>query len=340
MHRSIRSYMKNKVLLFSHCRAVLRAWLLGIGLLAAASATAQNFVKNPDFELPLGPDNWTVEYAPVFGGGANQPTNCGPFDFLVAGRTTIAHKDVNPGTWDGEDRTGTNYWSKFGGHFAPNHTWMMHGYFKQVVKGLTPGGYYEISAWMGFFGGNDSYLSKCNIYLEALGLLGSKTTPYPSANVTNVQNNPGGWWRYAVTNRATTAGEIEVRLHFNKFGTTSTWEYRNFNAFYDHVAVVPLGQSEYAPAYQILSCTRSNLDLTLTWQSVMNNSYRIQYTTNLFDPWSWAFVKWSPKLDTNLYATGATYTFKTNLACLFSYDPAFDSGAPLFFRISERSYRP
>jgi hypothetical protein len=332
--------MKNKLPSFSHYRTHARALLLGIGLLVAGLASAQNFVKNPDFEDPLGPDNWTVGYAAVFGGGSNQPTNCGPFDFLFAGRSTMAHKDMVPGTWDGEDRTGTNYWSKFGGIFAPNHTWMMHGYFKQIVKGLTPGAYYDVSAWMAFFSGNDAYLAKCNIYLEAIGLLGSKTTPYPAANVTNVNNNPAGWWRYAVTNRATSAGEIEVRLHFNKFGTTSTWEYRNFNALYDHVAVVPTGQSEYLPAYKILSCTRSNLDLTLTWQSVMNNRYRIQYTRDLFNPASWSFVQWSPKLDTNLYASGTNYTFTTNLACLFSYDPSVDLTKPLFFRIYSRGYQP
>ena len=97
--------------------------LLGLLLLTWASASAQNFLKNPDFEQPLGPDNWTVVYTgvPTSDGGVNAPTNCGPNDFMVAGRTTIAHKDLVPGTWDGEPY----YWSKFGGHFAPNHTWMM-----------------------------------------------------------------------------------------------------------------------------------------------------------------------------------------------------------------------
>jgi hypothetical protein len=343
--------MKNQSLLSGPCRIAVRASLLGISLFAALSATAQNFVKNPDFEDPLGPDNWTVVYTNTFGGGANQPTNCGPWDFLVAGRTTIAHRDLDKttggDTWDGgwSWNGSGNYWSKFGAHFAPNHTWMMHAYFKQVVKGLTPGAYYTISAWMGFFGGNSTYLNKCNIYLEAVGLMGSKTTPYPDANVLNVQNNPAGWLCYAVTNRATSAGEIEVRLHFNKFGTTSTWEYRNFNAFYDHVAVMPQGQWEnqgaYRPEYKILSCTRSNLDLTLTWQSVMNNRYRIQYTRDLSAPLaSWPFVTWSPKVDTNLYATGAIYTFKTNLTCMFSFDPAFDPAAPLFFRIHQWGYEP
>jgi hypothetical protein len=441
--------MKNPLLSSSRCRTAARSWLLATGLLAAASVTAQNFVRNPDFEEPLGPDNWTVVYAPVFGGGNNQPTNSGPFDFLFAGRSTHAHKDARPGTWDGEDRTGTNYWSKFGGHFAPNHNWMMHAYFKQIVKGLTPGASYRISAWMAFFTSNDGYLDKCKVYLEALGgptRTSSKTTPFPSANVTNINNNPAGWWRYAVTNTASNVGEIEVRLHFNKFGTTGSWEWRNFNAFYDHVAVMPLSQSppppddlaitvtnqtariphrtvtngivtitwttvtnqiaiftwrtalyntydieltsdfvswskfatdlwamgptttytaplvgsaigprvfrivphnyvtpspsEFLPPYKIVSLTRSNEDLTLSWESVMNNSYRIQYTSDLFDPASWAFVKWSPKLDTNLYATGVTYTFKTNLVRLFSFDPAFDPNVPLFFRIFSGSYQP
>jgi hypothetical protein len=326
---------------------------------------------------------------------------------------------------------------------------MMHAYFKQIVKGLTPGASYSISAWMAFFSGNDGYVDKCNIFLEALGgptRTLSKTTPYPSANVTNINNNPAGWWRYAVTNTASSAGEIEVRLHFNKFGVTSYWEWRNFNAFYDHVAVMPLSQSlpppddlaititnqpaliphrtvtngivtitwttvtnqvaiftwrtvmyntydievtsdfvswskfatdlwatgptstytaalpvgaigpqvfrivphnyvapspsAFLPPYKFVSLTRSNLDLTLSWESVMNNSYRIQYTRDLYNPASWAFVPWSPKLDTNLYATGATYTFKTNLAYLFSFDPAFDPATPLFFRISSRGYQP
>jgi len=335
--------VKNQSLLSSHPRATTWALSLGIALLVAASVTAQNFVRNPDFEDPLGADNWTVEYTGVFGGGASQATNCGPLDFMVKGRTTFAHKDMNPGTWDGEDGTGLHYWSKFGGHFAPNHTWMMHAYFKQIVRGLTPSASYNIGAWMAFFSSNDNYLNKCNIYLEALGGPGrtlSKTTPYPAANVANVNNNPGGWARYAVTNTASSAGEIEVRLHFNKFGTTSTWEYRNFNAFYDHVSVVPVGQSEYVPPCQMVSCIRSNMDITLSWNSVMNNHYRIQYTRNLFDPASWEWVRWSPSVDTNLYATGTNYTFKTNLACLFSFDPAFDPDAPLFFRIYQRGYQP
>jgi hypothetical protein len=337
--------MRSKVLSSSRGQVAAQGLLLGIGLLAGTTAGAQNFVRNPDFELPLGPDNWTVEYAAVFGGSVNQPTNCGPLDFMIAGRTTMAHKDMNPGTWDGEDGTGTNYWSKFGGHFAPNHSWMMHGYFKQVVTNLTPNANYACSAWMAFWGGD--YLSKVNIYLEAIGGpngLIPKTTPYPAGNVLNLNpasgGGPGNWQKYTVTNSASSSGKIELRLHFNKFSSIASWEWRNCNAFYDHVAVVPLGQSGYQPPYRIVSFTRTNQNIALTWQTVMNNRCRLQVSSNPADPASWSWVQWSPKFDTNLVPTGPSYTFQTNLSSLFSYNPDFDLNAPLFFRVFTTSFQP
>jgi len=61
-----------------------------LALLTAGTARAQNFVKNSDFEQPLGPDNWTVVYV-----------GCVPYDFLAADRTTLARKDMVPATWNG-----------------------------------------------------------------------------------------------------------------------------------------------------------------------------------------------------------------------------------------------
>ena len=113
------------------------------------------------------------------------------------------------------------------------------------------------------------------------------------------------------------------------------------NAFYDHVSVVPAGQTSYQPNFNITSVTRTNQDITLTWQSVMNNSYRLQFSTNLSeDPNSWTWIQWSPAVDTNLYATGAVFTFKTNLTAMFAYDPTIDTAGPLFFRIRGQSFKP
>jgi hypothetical protein len=333
--------MKIKLLSFSRCQSAAMGLLLAMALLTPGSAGAQNFVKNPDFEKPLGPDNWTIVYTNVTDGSvpaANRPTNCGPWDFFIAGRTTMAHKDMVPGDWDG---TGTNYWSKFGGHFAANHTWLMHAYFKQVVTNLTPLAQYQVSAWMTQMTKNDSFLTKAQVYMEVLGGVGgniSRKTPYVTDNC---HNNPAGWKMYSVTNTASSSGQLEIRLHFNKNQIIAeTWEYRNLNAYYDHVSVIRAGQTEYLPPYRIVSFARTNQDITLQWQTVMNNRYRLQASTNVSDPMSWTWVERSPYLDTNFFATGTSYTFQTNLLSLFSYDPAFDLNAPLFFRIYSTSFQP
>jgi len=325
--------MKNKLQFLSRCRLAALGWLAGLALLCG-TASAQNFVKNPSFEDPLGPDNWTVEYTGVTVGpaaAANRPTNSCANDFLIHGRTCHAHKDLgkpSSGVWDGDP----TYWNKFGAHLKPNHNWLCHAYFKQVVTNLTPNASYSISAWITQWGRTDVSL----VYLEALGGLGSKKTPYVTADA---RNNPAGWQRYAVTNTADANGQIEVQLHLCKNTSTANWVYLESNAFFDDVAVVPAGQTEYMPPYKIVAFARTNQDITLTWETVMNNQYRLQCSTNVSDPSSWVFVQRSPYLDTNWAATATSFTFKTNLLSLFSYDPGFDPSAPLFFRIHSTSYK-
>src|SRR5690348_6108280 len=125
--------MKTDLLFPSRCTTAVFGWLVGLAVLAGGAASAQNFVKNPDFEEPLGPDNWTVEYAAVTSGavaGANRPTNSCANDFLIKGRTCMSHKDLgkpSSGTWDGAP----TYWNKFGAHFMPSHNWVCHAYFRQ-----------------------------------------------------------------------------------------------------------------------------------------------------------------------------------------------------------------
>jgi hypothetical protein len=218
--------MKSK--LSHNCQLAAQRLLLAFALLTAGTATAQNFVSNPDFEQPLGPDNWAVAY-----------DNCGPFDFLIAGRSTMAHKDTVPGAWDADPPGSTNYLSKQGGHFAPNYcNGLMHAYFKQVITGLTPGSNYACSAWMVQYTRNDNYLARSQVYMEVLGgpnLSVSKRTPYVTDNA---NNNPAGWKQYGLTGTASQNGEIELRLHYAFVQTIAqTWEYRNINAYYDHVEV-------------------------------------------------------------------------------------------------------
>lgn len=220
--------MKNKTQFISRCRVGAQVLAVGVGLVMPGMARAENFVKNPDFEEPLGPDNWTVVYTGVKGGGPNAPTNCGPCDFMIAGRTIMAGMRTS-----GESRC------TFGGHFAPNHNGLMHAYFKQTVSGLKPGATYAVSAWMAQSTRNSKFQARFQVYLEALGgpdLAVSKTSSYVT---NNIARNPDNWKMYAVTSTASERGQVEVRLHFNKIGTTPYWEWRNVNACYDRVSVTP-----------------------------------------------------------------------------------------------------
>jgi hypothetical protein len=282
----------------------LESLLLTCVLLTCASAGAQNYVKNPDFEQPLGTNNWTVVY--VYGG---------PSDFSVHDRTTIAHKDKVPGTWDGEP----NYLDVYGAEFEPYHDGKMWAYFKQAVTGLKPGSNYVTSAWIVQF--EALYTNKVQVYLEVMGGAAgnvSRTSPnvYKACN-----NNPSAWAMYAVTNTASASGQLEVRLHFNKDKwTTLSWQY--IRAYYDHVAVMLPGQTP--PPFKIVSLSVTNPSApTLRWETVMNNTYDVEAASNL-GTWS--------KLYTGLLATGTSMPITGNA-------PAAPA-KPQFFRVFSRSYVP
>jgi len=277
---------------------------LWTALLAGVSVFGQNFVRNPDFEGPLGPDNWTVVY--VYGG---------PSDFAVHDRSTIAHKDKVPGTWDGAP----NYLDVYGAEFAPYHDAKMHAYFKQTVSGLQPLATYVVSCWMVHFTSISS--NRVSLYLEALGGAGGGASTIVYCGNKWCDDNPSAWQMYAVTNTANLDGQIEVRLHFDKYTYSSLqWDY--MRGYYDHVAVMPVGQSP--SPFKIVSLTLSNQNsATFTWESVMNNTYRIDASANL--------LNWSTLRD-DLLVAGTNSTFTTNLT--------IPSASLKFFRMLSKNYQP
>jgi hypothetical protein len=302
--RSSKARLNSRDVLSAHCRNEARALLMGLALHAWGPALGQNYVINPDFEQPLGTNNWTVEY--IYGG---------PSDFSIHDRTTIAHKDKVPGTWDGHP----NFLDVYGAEFQPYHDGKMHACFKQTVRGLMRGSNYVVSCWMTQF--EALYTNKVQVYMEALGGPGgttSRTTPniYKACN-----NNPSAWGMYSVTNAASASGEIEVRLHFNKDKwTTLAWQY--IRAYYDHVAVMLPGQTP--PPFRLVSLTVTNpAAITLKWETVVNNTYDLEASANL--------GSWS-KLRSDLLATGTSLTFRTNLAA--------PPGAPQLFRAASHNYVP
>ena len=72
----------------------------------------------------------------------------------------------------------------------------------------------------------------------------------------------------------------------------------------DHLPVLMTFNNPYDKPFQLLSITRSNLTVTLNWQSVPGQPYRVESSTNL--------TTWST-LANNLVATGTTFTYATNL---------------------------
>ena len=72
----------------------------------------------------------------------------------------------------------------------------------------------------------------------------------------------------------------------------------------DHIPVLMAFNNPYDKPFKLLSFTRSNLTVTLKWQSVPGQPYRVESSTNL--------TTWS-MLANNLLATGTNYTFSMNL---------------------------
>ena len=81
----------------------------------------------------------------------------------------------------------------------------------------------------------------------------------------------------------------------------------------DHLPVLMTFNNPYDKPFKLLSFTRTNLTVTLNWQSVPGQPYRVESSTNL--------TTWS-MLANNLVATGVNFTYATNL-----------SDATRFFRV-------
>jgi len=197
---------------------VTQGLLLGLALLIAGSASAQNLLKNPSFNDPIDPvgsagtTNWTTYY--VYGTAA---------DFACHDRTTVAARNFSQVGLAGA----------MGAHFRPVTEGAMHGYFKQVVTGLQPGASYLISGWMysTWQWGTDN--GKYLVYMYVKGGLGDVMTPYAG---------PGGddlrpvFTYYTLTNTARANGTMEIQLHADK-RETFTPKADTCNACFDDISV-------------------------------------------------------------------------------------------------------
>ena len=73
----------------------------------------------------------------------------------------------------------------------------------------------------------------------------------------------------------------------------------------DHLPVLMVFNNPYSKPFKLLSLTRTNPTVTLRWESVPGQPYRVEASTNL--------ANWDP-LSANLLANGTNHLFSTNLS--------------------------
>ena len=200
--------MKNELAIVHRLKLAAGGLLLCSCLLFAASAGAQNLLKNGNFETPQGATNtvanWTLGF--LWGGP-------GDFEILDRGAT------VRGGS--------ANYWSL---GIRPNHEKWAHAYFSQTVTNLQPGHAYAFSGWMvqeRWKGITEAFREQYLVYIEAIGGQG---TPTPDGRAyvlaaTQTQTDTLGppcyypsttWLQFTNTQTPAANGSIEIRLHMSK----------------------------------------------------------------------------------------------------------------------------
>ena len=206
--------MKNTFsLTIARYQLTAQALLAGFAFMLCISATAQNLLKNGDFEQPLGPTNWTVKY--LFGG-----TNEFEIHDRIRGASMYSQASAI---------------RFFGGCFRPKTLKLGHAYFTQTVTNLTPGHeYYFVGNMMEDWWKKLSPLrNKFLVYMEVLGGQGN---PLPDGRFSMVATNDfydstgnsetnidapftyaTGVWRPFYAQQTPDANRrIEVRMHYNK----------------------------------------------------------------------------------------------------------------------------
>jgi hypothetical protein len=219
------------------CVAVFQALLLTFALLHRPCLGAENLLKNPEFELPLGPTNWTVGFL-----------RGGPPDFEIQDRTTAGSRG-----WDYGD---------FGAELRPFHNKLAHAFFTQTVTNLQPDHLYTVKGWMSEDwwtapSGSTPYDPVANgvrnQFLVYIGAIGGRGSPMPDGRYSLLATNPtpvytnadvaiyatSAWCEYRTQQTPDTNGRIEIRLHLDKLSWALTYYLPVMNAYFDSISLTP-----------------------------------------------------------------------------------------------------
>ena len=186
--------------------------LTWLTLLLCAPASAAELLKNGNFELPLGPTNWTVGY--LHGG---------------------------PDDWEIKDRSrGGPLHGAYGGYFRVLSLKLPHVYFTQSVSNLTAGYAYKFVGHMkeDWWKLGDENRDQYKVYIELIGGQGNplescgtsrcsvlatndltNSAGDPEPNINPPYTYPTDIWRPFYAEQTPDAeGKIEVGLHYDKCG--------------------------------------------------------------------------------------------------------------------------
>ena len=195
---------------------------LGLALLLGGSASAQNLLRNGDFESPLSTNDWVVQFSAP--GIPSTDAYGGPGDFAIADRTTEGSRVVGG----------------YGAHFRSRTDWLTKAYFTQTVTGLTRGTNYHLTGYMKI---TNNDVTNFLAFFEAVGGTGTPTqdgrfsvrTPYATTNKTQIQ--------YTLDQTPDNQGKIEVRLRFLKYpmtpGPVSYPKFVQYSVFFDDFTDMP-----------------------------------------------------------------------------------------------------
>ena len=231
--------MKNEFLPVHRFKAAAQGLLLGSCLLLAASAGAQNLLKNGDFETPQATTNAVAYWTPGFLWG-------GPDDFEILDRTTVVQSGLGGYA---------NFWSL--GIRPATERWC-HAYFSQTVSNLVAGHAYNVSGYMlqeRYTSVSESFHDQYLVYIEAIGGQGT-STPDGRAYVfalTTTQtdnifgpptwfcpaNNQNAWLQFTNTQTPAANGTIEIRLHLSKISFCLSDKISQMTGFFDNISLTP-----------------------------------------------------------------------------------------------------
>jgi hypothetical protein len=248
--------MKSFFVFARRCHLAAGGLLLCAGILVGGSANAQNLVKNPGFESPIG----TNAYGNSLG-GANFPlgitTGGEAYDpsWKATWNWMIAYPWGGPSDFELKDRCTTvrggsaNFWS---GCFRPDHDKWAHAYYTQTITNLQVGHTYAVSGWMmedRWKAVDDALRNQLLVYLEAIGGQGAPTSDGRASvlAVATDQSNLDAPYTYPntswlqFTNQQTPAadGTIEIRLHLNKPSFCLFDKLELLNGYFDDISLTP-----------------------------------------------------------------------------------------------------